>query len=159
MSRALLAGLLLLAAPPVIASSRKGEYVVVGAIEAPDPSTVVCRLKWPSASFLASLASPFNWIYKADILARDLRWYEKNVMGTGPFVFVEYVKGSHWVGRRNPDYWDKGKPHLDRYRALFVRESAAQVAAIRGERAMIQFRGFSPPERDILVQALGRRIT
>ena len=57
----------------------------VEAVEAPDPSTVVFRLKWPAASFVASLASPFNWIYKADILARDIHWYEKNVMGTGPF--------------------------------------------------------------------------
>jgi peptide/nickel transport system substrate-binding protein len=33
------------------------------------------------------------------------------------------------------------------------------VAAIRGERAHIQFRGFSPPERDQLVSALGNKIT
>jgi peptide/nickel transport system substrate-binding protein len=145
--------------PPGVTSNRKGEYLGVDAITAPDLSTVVFRLKWPLASFLSSLASPFNWIYKADILARDVHWYEKNVMGTGPFLFVEYVKGSHWIGRRNPDYWDKGKPYLDGYRALFVRESAAQVAAIRGQRAMIQFRGFSPPERDTLVQALGSGVT
>ncbi len=145
--------------PPGVPSNRKGEYVVVEAMEAPDAQTVVFRLKWPSASFLSSLASPFNWIYKADILAQDMRWYETHVMGTGPFTFVEYVKGSHWIGRRNPKYWDKGKPYLDSYRALFVKDASAQVAAIRGERAMIQFRGFSPPERDSLVAALGPRIT
>ena len=106
--------------PPGVVSNRQGEYRSVEAVEAPDPSTVVFRLKWPAASFVASLASPFNWIYKADILARDVHWYEKNVMGTGPFLFVEYVKGSHWIGRRNPGYWDKGKPYLDGYRAIFV---------------------------------------
>jgi peptide/nickel transport system substrate-binding protein len=79
-------------------------------------------------------------------------------MGTGPFKFVEHVKGSHWVGKKNPDYWDKGKPYLDGYRALFIGSSSAQVAAIRGERAHIQFRGFSPADRDSLVQALGRKI-
>jgi peptide/nickel transport system substrate-binding protein len=144
--------------PAGIASNRKGEYVMVDAVEAPDPATVVFRLKWPAASFLPSLASPFNWIYKADLLDRDIRWYEKNIMGTGPFVFGEYVKGSHWTGRKNPAYWDRGKPYLDGYRALFVREASAQIAAIRGLRAMIQFRGFSPPDRDSLVQALGPRI-
>ena len=56
-------------------------------------------------------------------------------MGTGPFKFVEYVKGSHWVGKKNPDYWDKGKPYLDGYRAIFIQRRRAQVAAIRGERA------------------------
>src|SRR3989442_3412558 len=144
--------------PAGVPSNRKGEYLVVEAIEAPDPLTVVFRLRWPSASFLSSLASPFNWIYKADILARDMRWYERHVMGTGPFTFVEYVQGSHWTGKRNPGYWDRGKPYLDGYRAIFVKDSAAQVAAIRGQRAMIQFRGFSPAERDSLVAALGPRI-
>jgi ABC-type transport system substrate-binding protein len=45
----------------------KASYVVVDAVDAPDASTVVFRLKWPAASFLASLASPFNWIYGRDV--------------------------------------------------------------------------------------------
>ena len=130
---------------------RKGTYQAVEAVEAPDAAHGRFRLKWPEASFLVNLASPYNWIYKADILAKDMRWYETNVMGTGPFKFVEHVKGSHWVGKKNPDYWDKGKPYLDGYRALFITASSAQVAAIRGERAHVQFRGFSPAERDALV--------
>jgi peptide/nickel transport system substrate-binding protein len=144
--------------PQGVASDRQGQYINVEAVQAPDASTVVFRLKWPQGSFLLSLASPWNWIYKADILAKDMRWYEKNVMGTGPFTFVEHVKGSHWVGKRNPNYWDKGKPYLDGYRAVFIKDSAAQVAAVRGERAHIQFRGFSPAERDSLVAALGPKI-
>ena len=144
--------------PPGIASSRQTQYKVVEAIEA-TADAVIFRLKWPEASFIATLASPWNWIYKADILAKDPHWYEKNVMGTGPFKFVEYVRGSHWVGKKNPDYWDKGKPYLDGFRAIFIRDNAAQVAAIRGERAMIQFRGFTPMERDALVGALGNKIT
>src|SRR5262252_6103035 len=145
--------------PDGVASDRKGEYLDVEAVQAPDPYTVVFRLKWPSGAFLSSLASPWNWIYKADILAKDMRWYEKNVMGTGPFIFVEHVKGSHWVGKKNPNYWDKGKPYLDGYRALFIPSHSAQVAAIRGERAHIQFRGFSPADRDAIVSALGNKIT
>ena len=145
--------------PAGVASDRQGQYVAVEAVQAPDPYTVVFRLKWPSASFLASVASPWNWIYKADILAKDMRWYETHVMGTGPFIFVEHQKGSHWVGKKNPNYWDKGKPYLDSYRAIFIKDSAAQVAAVRAERAHIQFRGFSPAERDSLVAALGPKIT
>ena len=80
-------------------------------------------------------------------------------MGTGPFKFVEYVRGSHWVGKKNPDYWDKGKPYLDGFRAIFIPSSSAQVAAIRGERAMIQFRGFTPGRARQLVSALGNKIT
>ncbi|PYO28354.1 MAG: ABC transporter substrate-binding protein [Candidatus Rokuibacteriota bacterium] len=145
--------------PPGIVSDRKGQYEVVEVVEAPDPYTVRFRLKWPAASFLASVASPWNWIYKADLLAKDPHWYETHVMGTGPFLFVEHVKGSHWVGKKNPNYWDKGKPYLDGYRALFIKSTGAQVAAVRGERAHIQFRGFTPAERDTLKAALGDKIT
>src|SRR5215467_13641414 len=144
---------------PNVPSSRQEQYKAVEAVEAPNADTIVFRLKYPEGSFLASVASPWNFIYKADILAKDPRWYEKNVMGTGPFKFVEYVRGSHWVGKKNPDYWDKGKPYLDGYRVVFIQDAAAQVAAIRGERAMIQFRGFTPQQRDTLVQALGNKIT
>src|SRR5215831_12435487 len=145
--------------PAGVASDRQGEYLDVEAVQAPDPYTIVFRLKWPSGSFLMSLASPWNWIYKADILAKDMRWYETHVMGTGPFVFVEHVRGSHWIGKKNPNYWDKGKPYLDGFRAVFMKDSASQVAAVRAERAHIQFRGFAPAERDTLVSALGKKIT
>jgi peptide/nickel transport system substrate-binding protein len=144
--------------PAGVVSSRKETYRAVESVEAPTPDTIVFRLKHNEASFMSQLASPWNWIYKAEILAKDPHWYEKNVMGTGPFKFVEYVRGSHWVGKKNPDYWDKGKPYLDGFRAIFVPSASAQVAAIRGERAMIQFRGFTPADRDSLVAALGNKI-
>ncbi len=145
--------------PEGVGSTRKEQYAVVEVVEAPDPSTVRFRLKWPSAAFLASLSSPWNFIYKADLLAKDIHWYEKNVMGTGPFLFVEHVKGSHVIGKKNPNYWDKGKPYLDGFRALFVKDTAAQVAMIRGGRAHIQFRSFTSAHRDSLVAALGDKIT
>ncbi|MGH8692241.1 MAG: ABC transporter substrate-binding protein, partial [Burkholderiales bacterium] len=145
--------------PPGVGSTRKGQYSDVASIEAPDAATVVFKLKEPSGSFISSLLSPYNFIYKADILAKDPHWYEKNIMGSGPFTFVEHVKGSHVVGKKNPNYWDKGKPYLDGFRAIFMRDSAAQVAAVRGERAHIQFRGFSPAERDSIVSTLGDKVT
>src|SRR5207253_8127161 len=93
--------------PTNVVSSRKATYQAVESVEAPAPDTVVFRLKHPEASFMANLAQPWNWIYKADLLAKDPNWYKTHVMGTGPFKFVEYVRGGHWIGKKNPDYWDK----------------------------------------------------
>ena len=145
--------------PAGVGSTRKGQYAVVASVEAPNATTVVFKLKNTSGSFISSLLSPYNFIYKADILAKDPNWYEKNIMGTGPFTFIEHVKGSHVVGKKFADYWDKGKPYLDGFRAIFMRDSAAQVAAVRGERAHIQFRSFTPKDRDNLKAALGDKIT
>jgi peptide/nickel transport system substrate-binding protein len=145
--------------PPGITSARKGEYLQIATVQAPEPYLVAFKLKWPSPSFIHSLASPWNWIYKAEILEHDIRWYEKNIMGTGPFIFVEHAKGSRWVGRRNPEYWDRGKPYLDGYQALFLRDDAAQASVIRSGRAHVQFRGFAPAQRDDIVRGLGEKIT
>ena len=59
---------------------------------------------------LTFLASPWNYIYKADLLEKDPHWFKKNVMGTGPFKLAEYVPGSHVLGKKNPDYFVKGLP-------------------------------------------------
>jgi len=145
--------------PQGVVSARKQGFAAFSAVEAPDPTTVVFKLKYPSPGALQMLATPFSYIYSAAILEKDQTFPEKNIMGTGPFKFVEYVPGSHWVGKRNEEYWDKGKPYLDGFRALFIRDTAAQVAAVRGERAHVEFRGFTPQARDELKQALGDKIT
>jgi peptide/nickel transport system substrate-binding protein len=144
--------------PEGVASSRKGAYVAFESVGAPDDRTVVFKLKWPSAAALALLASPWNFIYSAERLRQDPHWYETRVDGTGPFVFVGHVKGSHVRGKRNPKYFRPGLPYLDGFRATFVKAASAQIAAIRGERAVAQFRGITPGERAQLEKALGDRV-
>jgi peptide/nickel transport system substrate-binding protein len=42
-------------------------------------------------------------------------------IGTGPFVFKDWVPGDHFTATRNPNYWRTGLPHLDSitYRPIF----------------------------------------
>ena len=140
-----------------VASARKASYAMVDKIEAPDELTVVFKLKHIAASFLANLASPWNFIYSAEKLKKDPRWYEKNILGSGPFVFVEYVAGSHWAGKKNPNYFMPGRPYLDSFAAIFIRDTAPRVAAVRSGQAMVEFRGFNPAARDDVVKSLGNK--
>lgn len=142
--------------PAGVVSARAGVYAAVESVTATDPTTVTFKLKYPSGSFLASLASPWNYLYSAAKLSADPKFYEKNIMGTGPFTFIEYVPGSHWSGRKNPSYFESGKPYLDAYRAVFISDPARQTAALRSKQAMIEFRGFTPTQRDELSRALGQ---
>src|ERR1700730_2952437 len=71
--------------PEGVTSARQSHYMMVDEVAAPDPLTVVFRLKFATAAFLPALADPFNWIYKKEILDRDPHWYENNVLGSGPF--------------------------------------------------------------------------
>src|ERR1700730_893330 len=65
--------------PAGVISARKGAYQAIEAIETPDPLTVRFRLKWAESSFLVTLASPFNWIHNADIIANDMRLHATDV--------------------------------------------------------------------------------
>src|SRR6185503_2128689 len=57
--------------PDAVRSIRKFHYSAIASIEAPDPSTVVFKLKFPSASLLSNLASPWNVIYPKKYLDKD----------------------------------------------------------------------------------------
>jgi peptide/nickel transport system substrate-binding protein len=140
-------------------SARSSNYLMVDKVEAPDPSTVVFHLKFATSAFLPALADPFNFIYQKAILDKDPRWYEKNVLGSGPFKFAGYETGQSIKGEKNADYYHKGLPHLDGFTGIYADKQAVRVEAIRGDRAAIEFRSMPPAARDELVKALGDKIT
>ena len=76
--------------PEGVISVRRGYYSMIDKVEALDLKTVVFHLKFATAAFLPALADPFAFIYKKEILDRDPHWFEKNIMGSGPFRFKEY---------------------------------------------------------------------
>ena len=116
------------------------------------------RLKFATDAFLPALADPFALIYKKEILDKDPHWYEKNIMGSGPFKFVGYETGQSIKGERNPDYYHKGLPYLDGFIGIYADKQATRVDAIRSDRAAIEFRGMPPSARDELKKALGDKI-
>jgi peptide/nickel transport system substrate-binding protein len=145
--------------PPGVFSARKAFYSMVDKVYAADDYTVAFALKYPSFAFIPAVANPFNFIYSAKKLAEDIHWYEKHILGSGPFIFVQHKPGAFIEGRRNPNYHHAGKPYLDGFRAMFVGQQSARVEAIRSGQALIEFRGFPPKVRDHLIQALGGHIT
>jgi peptide/nickel transport system substrate-binding protein len=140
-------------------SPRESHYMMVDTVEALDPTTVVFHLKFATAAFLPALADPFSWIYKKEILDKDPRWYEKNILGSGPFKFAAIETGQSIKGVKNPDYYHKGLPYLDGFTGIYADKQAVRVEAIRSDRAAIEFRGLPPAVRDELVGALGDKIT
>ena len=140
-------------------SPRESHYMMVDTVEALDPTTVVFHLKFATAAFLPALADPFSWIYKKEILDKDPRWYEKNILGSGPFKFAAIETGQSIKGVKNPDYYHKGLPYLDGFTGIYADKQAVRVEAIRSDRAAIEFRGLPPAVRDELVGSLGDKIT
>jgi peptide/nickel transport system substrate-binding protein len=143
--------------PPGVVSVRKVDYAAIGSIETPDPHTIVFHLQWPEAAMLANFASPWNCIYSAAKLAADPQFPKTQILGSGAFVFNEYVKGQYWRGSRWEKYFQPGKPYLDGYRADFM-TGAAVMNAYKAGRIAAEFRGITPVQRDELAEALGDRV-
>ena len=145
--------------PKGVLSPRESWYQMVDTVAAPDSTTVIFHLKFATTAFLPALANPFSFIYQKAILDKDPRWYEKNILGSGPFKFDSYEIGQSIKGVKNPGYYHQGLPYLNRFTAIYADKQAVRVDALRADRASIEFRGFPPSVRDELVNALGDKIT
>lgn len=143
--------------PEGVTSARQATYAAINAIDTPDPRTVIFRLSWPEAAMLANFASPWNCIYSAAKLKEDPQFPKTHVLGSGPFTFVEHVKGDRWTGKRFDKYFDPGKPYLDGYKAVFMKGEKVVAALEHGE-IQAQFRSVTPSERDELAGAMGERV-
>jgi len=144
--------------PAGVVSTRQATFADIGTIETPDANTVIFKMKAVNASMLEHFASPWNCIYAAKDLAADPNAPKTKINGTGPFVFVEHVKGGHVAGKRNDNYFKPGLPYLDGYRGVFTLQAAAMLNAIQGGQLLAEYRGISPAERDRLVAAMGDKI-
>jgi len=146
-------------APPAgVSSVRKEAYTAVDRIEAPDPGTVIFKLKFPSASLLGNLASPWNVIFPKKYLDKDPNYFKTNVVGSGPFKFKSYTRGATFEGERNPDYFVKDRPYLDGYKFFISPETAVRAAAIRSGRAYIEFRDLPNADAEAIRKQLGDKV-
>src|SRR5438552_4661326 len=144
--------------PEGVLSPRESHFVMVDKVEAPEPTTVVFHLKFATDAFLPALAGPYNWIYQKAHLDQDPRWYEKNILGSGPFKFAGIETGQSIKGVRNPDYYHPGQPYLDGFVGIYADKQATRLDALRADRAAAEFRGFPPSARDELKAALGDKL-
>jgi peptide/nickel transport system substrate-binding protein len=148
----------ILSPPDGVRSIRKHHYSAVASVEAPDPGTVVFKLKFPSASLLTNLASPWNVIFPKKYLDQDPNHFKKNVVGSGPFRFKSYTRGSTFEGERNPDYFVKDRPYLDGYKYFISTETSVRAAAVRSGRAHVEFRDLPLSEVDAIKRHLGDKV-
>jgi peptide/nickel transport system substrate-binding protein len=103
---------------------------IVAALEAPDDSTFVIRLKTPNASFLANLAMNFCAAVSPAALKKHGADYFKNPVGTGPFSFIEWRKDERIVLSRNDDYWGT-KPQIRQLIFKPVHEAAVRFLELK----------------------------
>ncbi|HEY7434029.1 MAG TPA: ABC transporter substrate-binding protein [Methylomirabilota bacterium] len=144
--------------PQGVRSVRQNAYTAVAQVEAPDATTAVFKLKFPSSSLLANLASPWNVIFAKKYLDQDPNYFKTHALGSGPFKFKAYTRGATFEGERNPSYWVKDRPYLDGYKFFISPETSVRAAAIRSGRAYIEFRDLPSAEVEAIRKQLGDKV-
>jgi peptide/nickel transport system substrate-binding protein len=106
-------------------------------VQAPDELTVVYNLKDPSVNLPAIITlqssnnviqSPTAWKTKGDD-------YNRNPVGTGPYILKSWTAGDRMVLEKNPDYWNKGHPYLDRIVLKPLPDAQSRFASLQSGEA------------------------
>jgi peptide/nickel transport system substrate-binding protein len=74
---------------------------------------------------------PNAMISKEAFEKNGIEWARDNPVGTGPFVFQEYVKSGYIKTVRNENYWKEGLPYLDGMDIEFIRDTMTQNIALQ----------------------------
>jgi peptide/nickel transport system substrate-binding protein len=109
-------------------------------IETPDASTAIVHFKQPFVPFLNYTASRWVPIYAHEIYDQDGHFKDR-IVGSGPFQLDVNAsqKGTRWVWKKNPTYWDTGKPYLDEVDWLVLKDDAAQNGALLAKQVDLMF--------------------
>ena len=102
-------------------------------VEAKDDLTVVFTLKDPAVTFPDQLTRPSqnSSMHSPSAIQAKGDDYNRNPVGTGPFVLKSWTAGDRMVVERNPNYWGKGKPHLDRVVLRPIPDSQSRFASLK----------------------------
>lgn len=107
----------------------RGTFDMIESIEVADEYTVVIHTT-PFAPFMHLLTyAPSGMISPTQ--ADKLGWedYKNEPMGTGPYKFVEHIRGDHSLLVANEEYW-RGRPYIDEIIAKPIPETGARIAAL-----------------------------
>jgi peptide/nickel transport system substrate-binding protein len=110
----------------------RATFANVTVVETPDPLTAIIKFSKASPYAMAALSAS-----ESPMLPKHL--YEGSdpptnklgnaPIGTGPYKFVEWRRGSYMTLARNPDYWVKGKPEVESLIVRFVPDAGARAVA------------------------------
>ena len=109
----------------------------ISAVDAPSPDTVVIHLKFPWAPLLADLSIFANGIIPNNYDGQSENAFYQHPIGTGPFKWDYWHKGSALKLVRNPYYWQKGKPYLNSVTWTDVPNDNTRQLQLKGGQAQI----------------------
>src|SRR5204863_7369764 len=72
----------------------------------------------------AAIHSRAAWTTKGDD-------YNRNTVGTGPYILKSWTAGDRMILEKNPDYWDKNKVYFDRISLKSLPDAQSRFASLQ----------------------------
>ncbi len=126
-------------------------FGAIDRVETPGPYTAVIELKYPYAPLMTWLMFRYfstiipKHIYEGTDIKKNP--YNFRPIGTGPFKFKEYVKGSHVRVVRNDNYFRNGQPYLDEIIIRIIPDSTSMLSAF--ETGEINYMSWGVPRHSL----------
>jgi len=97
-------------------------------IDTPDKYTAILNSEQPRP-LVFDFFEYFNIVDKDTVDGPNAK---TTTVGTGPFMFVEWVPGDHLVFNKNKNYWQTGRPYVDGVRITVVKDPQGLVSQLEG---------------------------
>ena len=106
-------------------NAQKGLFANIDSVEVIDDTTVKIKLTQADGNLLFNLA----WGDAVVVASESIEAAATAPVGTGPFVFKNWVQGDQIVLEKNPDYWGEAAK-LDKATFKFISDPTAAFAAM-----------------------------
>ncbi len=114
------------------AFSETDGFGLIEAIETPDETTAVVKYAQPFTGYLSQFAAGLLPKHASGAAEAMASWdWNRRPVAAGPFVVTEWKSGESITLDRNPNYYEAGKPYLDRLIFRIIPEPAAQSAVMK----------------------------
>src|SRR6266704_4933346 len=118
---------------PEVKSWVRPYYEEIDKVEVVDKYTLRIRMKEPSGALLTALGGYFQGIPM--ISPKAFETYGKDWLyhpvGTGPYIFKEWIPGKHVILEKNPHYFRKGLPYIDTLEFRIMKDPLTASTALR----------------------------
>lgn len=125
-----------------------GTSETLSGIETPDDMTVVFKLSRPDATFLHVLAINFASVVPKEAVEAAAGDFGKKPVGSGTFILKDWTIGQKLVFDRNPDYFNKDLPYIDKVTVEVGQEPL--VALLRLQQGEVDIAGDGIPPAKFL---------
>ncbi len=123
----------------------KTMFAPVESVETPDAHTAILKLSQPHPALMLAMSSQLMPIIPKHVYGdgQDPKAHpqnSENVVGSGPFKLVEYVRDQHIILERNEDFFMEGRPYLDKIVMRIIKDASARTIGLEnGELDLVAF--------------------